>query len=64
MFNSDWKPHFSKYTDPDHAKHQLEKELRGWFGDRMFKGRNWRIFNKETQQNLAVKIEDKTITLT
>ncbi len=61
-FRREWDNWTRKFRDPEHAKEMLTKDLKDSVYD-FFQGRNWRIFNKETQAVLYVIIENDTITL-
>jgi len=62
LFISRWENWTRNFADVAIAKIKLQRELDDGIYD-FFIGRNWRLFNKQTQKILSVIIEGKTIIL-
>lgn len=58
-----WFNGYSSYKDPKDAKKKLHRDFIDPYFDAIVGGRNWRIFNKETQESLTVIIEAKSVIL-
>ena len=63
FYDDKWYGGGSMFINSEKAKRGLEKLFLDEIGNMRFKGRNWRIIDKETKQILSVIIENKTIIL-
>lgn len=63
FYTPKWFNGAGKYNSLEHAKKKLYREFIDPYFDAIVGGRNWRIFNKETQESFTVIIEAKSITL-
>ena len=63
QYKSEWENWFRKYANTDQAKEHLTNEIQDPNYEIYFIGRNWRLFNKETQEIVSIIMENKTITL-
>ncbi len=60
-----WINYYDKFIDLKHAKEQIEKQLRShsWMKDRLMKERLWRLYDKTTNTEYTIAIENKTVTI-